>query len=52
MDDKARAVLQDVQDKGVKFIDLQFTDIFEQVNAYAQGAPIHMINPEGWTPSA
>lgn len=27
MDDKARAVLQDVQDKGVKFIDLQFTDV-------------------------
>ncbi|WP_417526279.1 D-2-hydroxyacid dehydrogenase family protein [Marinovum sp.] len=29
--------------------DLQFTDIFEQVNAYAKGAPIHMINPEVWT---
>ncbi|MEL7105787.1 MAG: D-2-hydroxyacid dehydrogenase family protein [Pseudomonadota bacterium] len=26
--------------------DLQFTDIFEQVNAFAEGAPIHMINPE------
>lgn len=26
--------------------DLQFTDIFEQINAYASGAPIHMINPE------
>ncbi|MEM9550421.1 MAG: D-2-hydroxyacid dehydrogenase family protein [Pseudomonadota bacterium] len=26
--------------------DLQFRDIFEQVNAYADGAPIHMINPE------
>ena len=26
--------------------DLQFTDIFEQVNAFAAGAPIHMINPE------
>jgi len=24
---------------------LQFTDIFEQVNAFATGAPIHMINP-------
>lgn len=24
--------------------DLQFTDIFEQVSAYAAGAPIHMIN--------
>ena len=28
--------------------DLQFTDIFDQVNAYAAGAPIHMINPEAW----
>ena len=28
--------------------DLQFTDIFEQVNAYSNGAPIHMINPEVW----
>ncbi|KIN62189.1 D-isomer specific 2-hydroxyacid dehydrogenase [Sulfitobacter noctilucicola] len=26
--------------------DLQFSDIFDQVNAYAAGAPIHMINPE------
>lgn len=26
--------------------DLQFTDIFEQVNAYAAGAPLHMVNPE------
>ena len=26
--------------------DKQFTDIFEQVNAYAKGAPIHMINPD------
>lgn len=24
---------------------LQFTDIFEQVNAFASGAPIHVINP-------
>ncbi|MEM8978312.1 MAG: D-2-hydroxyacid dehydrogenase family protein [Pseudomonadota bacterium] len=29
--------------------DLQFTDIFEQINAYAAGAPIHMINPEVWS---
>ncbi len=29
--------------------DLQFADIFDQVNAYAGGAPIHMINPEVWT---
>ena len=28
--------------------DLQFTDIFEQINAYAAGDPIHMINPEVW----
>ncbi|NNE89557.1 MAG: D-2-hydroxyacid dehydrogenase family protein [Silicimonas sp.] len=28
--------------------DLQFNDIFDQVNAYAAGAPIHMINPEIW----
>ena len=26
--------------------DLQFSDIFDQVNAFAAGAPIHMINPE------
>lgn len=31
--------------------DLQFNDIFDQINSYAQGAPIHMINPEVWTPS-
>ena len=29
--------------------DLQFADIFDQVNAYAEGAPIHMLNPEVWT---
>ncbi len=28
---------------------LQFTDIFEQINAYATGAPIHMINEAVWT---
>lgn len=27
---------------------LQFSDIFDQVNAYADDAPIHMINPEVW----
>lgn len=26
--------------------DLQFSDIFDQVNAYADGHPIHVINPE------
>ena len=25
--------------------DLQFSDIFDQINAYAAGAPIHVINP-------
>ncbi len=28
--------------------DLQFSDIFDQINAFAAGAPIHMINPEVW----
>lgn len=28
--------------------DLQFSDIFDQISAYADGAPIHMINPEVW----
>ncbi|WP_420334330.1 D-2-hydroxyacid dehydrogenase family protein [Roseibium sp.] len=28
--------------------DLQFSDIFDQVNAYSAGAPINMINPEVW----
>jgi len=26
--------------------DMQFSDIFDQINAYADGAPIHMVNPE------
>ena len=26
--------------------DLQFSDVFDQVAAYADGHPIHMINPE------
>jgi len=29
--------------------DLQFSDIFDQINAYANGSPIHMINPEVWS---
>jgi len=29
--------------------DLQFSDIFDQVNAYADGVPIHMINPQVWS---
>ena len=28
--------------------ELQFSDIFDQINAYAMGAPIHMINPTVW----
>ncbi len=28
--------------------ELQFSDIFDQITAYAEGAPIHMINPEVW----
>ena len=28
--------------------DLQFRDIFEQINAYSANDPIHMINPEVW----
>lgn len=28
--------------------DLQFADIFDQINAYAEKAPIHMVNPEVW----
>jgi D-3-phosphoglycerate dehydrogenase len=29
--------------------DLQFCDIFDQINAYAKSAPIHMINPQVWS---
>jgi D-3-phosphoglycerate dehydrogenase len=29
--------------------DMQFSDIFDQINAYANGAPIHMINPTVWS---
>ena len=28
--------------------DLQFSDIFDQINAYAKGKPIHMINTSVW----
>lgn len=31
--------------------DKQFADIFEQVNAYAEGAPVHMVNPSVLRPS-
>jgi D-3-phosphoglycerate dehydrogenase len=27
-------------------LDKQFADIYDQITAYAEGAPIHMINPE------
>ena len=29
-------------------LDMQFADIYDQINAYADGKPIHMINPEVW----
>ena len=29
--------------------EMQFADIFDQINAYDRGAPIHMINPEVWS---
>jgi D-3-phosphoglycerate dehydrogenase len=29
-------------------LQIQFSDIFDQINAYAGGAPTHMINPEVW----
>jgi D-3-phosphoglycerate dehydrogenase len=28
--------------------EMQFSDIFDQINAYAAGDPIHMINPDVW----
>lgn len=27
-------------------LDMQFADIYDQINAYAAGAPIHVVNPE------
>lgn len=29
--------------------EMQFSDIFDQINAYADGAPIQMINPSVWS---
>lgn len=29
-------------------LDMQFGDIYDQINAYSLGDPIHMINPEVW----
>lgn len=31
--------------------DLQFADIFDQINAFAAGTPVNMINPEVWPPA-
>lgn len=31
-------------------LNLQFSDIYDQINAYASGAPIHMINDSVWKP--
>jgi len=31
--------------------DLQFSDIFDQILAYAAGAPIHVVNPESLAPA-
>jgi D-3-phosphoglycerate dehydrogenase len=33
-------------------LEQQFADIFDQINAYAAGAPIHMVNPQVWTAPA
>jgi D-3-phosphoglycerate dehydrogenase len=33
-------------------LELQFSDIYDQVLAFATGAPIHMINPEALTRSS
>ena len=32
--------------------DLQFADIFDQILAYAGGAPIHVVNPESVAPAS
>jgi D-3-phosphoglycerate dehydrogenase len=29
-------------------LNMQFADIYDQINAYAAGRPIHMINPHVW----
>jgi len=29
--------------------EVQFADIFDQVNAYAAGSPIHVVNPDALT---
>ena len=30
----------------VEEFDLQFSDVFDQINAFADGSPINVINPE------
>ena len=30
-------------------LNMQFNDIYDQINAFAAGKPIHMINPDVWT---
>jgi D-3-phosphoglycerate dehydrogenase len=32
--------------------DLQFSDIFDQILAYAAGTPIHVVNPESVAPAS
>ena len=32
-------------------LDMQFNDIYDQINAYTAGEPIHMVNPEVWQKS-
>lgn len=32
-------------------LDLQFSDIYDQIVAFAAGEPLHMINPEVWPPN-
>ncbi len=33
-------------------MEIQFRDIFEQILAYAEGKPIHMVNPAAWEAQA
>jgi D-3-phosphoglycerate dehydrogenase len=32
--------------------ELQFSDIFDQILAYARGSPIHVVNPESVVPAS
>ncbi len=31
--------------------DVQFSDIFDQINAFAEGTPINVVNPDAVTPA-